>query len=252
MKNKNLNLIRFYILKNCFKTKEGHVGSAFSILEIIYVIFKKYIKKNFFVLSKGHASIAAYAVMYHFKLISKKMFYSFCKLNSKLGGHPDSTKLPLFNFSTGSLGHGLPNSVGFAYALKQQKSKKKIICLVGDQELMEGTTWESLHAIDNYKLNNLILIIDRNKSDFRSIKFLKLRNKLSVFCDKIYEIDGHNVGSIDKILNECLNNKLFNIIIANTVKGHGIKSIANNPAWHHRVPTAQELETFKSELKLDL
>ena len=98
MKNKNLNLIRFYILKNCFKTKEGHVGSAFSILEIIYVIFKKYIKKNFFVLSKGHASIAAYAVMYHFKLISKKMFYSFCKLNSQLGGHPDSTKLPLLNF----------------------------------------------------------------------------------------------------------------------------------------------------------
>ena len=123
---------------------------------------------------------------------------------------------------------------------------------MGDQELMEGTIWESLHAIDNYKLNNLILIIDRNKSDFRSIKFLKLRKKLSVFCDKIYEIDGHNVRGIDEILNKCLNNKLFNIIIANTVKGYGIKSIENNPAWHHRSPTTQELEIFKSELKLDL
>tara|TARA_Y100000816_G_scaffold280932_1_gene254881 strand:+ start:59 stop:607 length:549 start_codon:yes stop_codon:yes gene_type:complete len=178
MQNKNINLIRFLILKNCYQTKEGHVGSAFSILEILYIIFKKYIKKNFFILSKGHASIGMYAVMYFFKYINKKTFYSFCKLNSKLGGHPDSTKLPIFNFSTGSLGHGLPNSVGFAYALKQKKNKKKVICLMGDQELMEGTTWESLHAIDNYKLNNLVLIIDRNNSDFRSIKFLKLKKKI--------------------------------------------------------------------------
>ena len=250
MQNKNINLIRYLILKNCYQTKEGHVGSAFSILEILYIIFKKYIKKNFFILSKGHASIGMYAVMYFFKYINKKTFYSFCKLNSKLGGHPDSTKLPIFNFSTGSLGHGLPNSVGFAYALKQKKSKKKVICLMGDQELMEGTTWESLHAIDNYKLNNLVLIIDRNNSDFRSIKFLKLKKKLAVFCNKIYEVNGHNLINFDKILKKTLKNNLFNIIIANTIKGYGIKSIADNPAWHHRAPTAKEIEIFKKELKV--
>ena len=191
-----------------------------------------------------------YAVMYFFKYINKKTFYSFCKLNSKLGGHPDSTKLPIFNFSTGSLGHGLPNSVGFAYALKQKKNKKKVICLMGDQELMEGTTWESLHAIDNYKLNNLVLIIDRNNSDFRSIKFLKLKKKLAVFCNKIYEVNGHNLINFDKTLKKTLKNNLFNIIIANTIKGYGIKSIADNPAWHHRAPTAKEIEIFKKELKL--
>jgi transketolase len=250
MQNKNINLIRFLILKNCYQTKEGHVGSAFSILEILYIIFKKYIKKNFFILSKGHASIGMYAVMYFFKYINKKTFYSFCKLNSKLGGHPDSTKLPIFNFSTGSLGHGLPNSVGFAYALKQKKNKKKVICLMGDQELMEGTTWESLHAIDNYKLNNLVLIIDRNNSDFRSIKFLKLKKKLAVFCNKIYEVNGHNLINFDKTLKKTLKNNLFNIIIANTIKGYGIKSIADNPAWHHRAPTAKEIEIFKKELKV--
>ena len=250
MQNKNINLIRYLILKNCYQTKEGHVGSAFSILEILYIIFKKYIKKNFFILSKGHASIGMYAVMYFFKYINKKTFYSFCKLNSKLGGHPDSTKLPIFNFSTGSLGHGLPNSVGFAYALKQKKNKKKVICLMGDQELMEGTTWESLHAIDNYKLNNLVIIIDRNNSDFRSIKFLKLKKKLAVFCNKIYEVNGHNLINFDKILKKTLKNNLFNIIIANTIKGYGIKSIADNPAWHHRAPTAKEIEIFKKELKV--
>ena len=129
--------------------------------------------------------------------MNKKLLF-FCKLNSRLGGHPDSTKLPIFNFSTGSLGHGLPNATGLAYALKLKKKKSKIICLIGDQELMEGTTWESLHVIDNYKLNNLTLIIDRNNSDFRSIKFLKLKNKLFFFSNKVYEVDGHKTPSIIK------------------------------------------------------
>ena len=250
MTNKNLNLIRFLILENCFKTKEGHIGSSFSILEILYIIYKKYIRKNFFTLSKGHASIGAYAVMYHLKQIKKKTFESFCKFNSILGGHPDSTKIPVFNFSTGSLGHGLPNSVGLAFALKQKKINKKVICLIGDQELMEGTTWESLHIINNYNLKNLILIIDRNNSDFRSIKFLKLKKKISVFCDKIHEINGNNINMVDAVLKKTLKNKYFNIIIANTIKGYGIKSIENNPAWHHKSPTVQELEIFKRELKV--
>jgi transketolase len=250
MKNKNLNLIRFSILKSCNETKEGHIGSSFSILEILYIIFKKYSKKNFFVLSKGHASIGVYAIMYHFKIISKKIFSSFCKIDSKLGGHPDSTKLPILNFSTGSLGHGLPNSVGFAYALRLKKNNKKIICLLGDQELMEGTTWESLHAIDNYKLKNIIIIIDRNNSDFRSIKFLKLKKRLSVFSDNIFEINGHNLNEIDKVLKLSNKNKSFNIIIANTIKGYGVKSIANNPAWHHKVPSSEELKIFENELKI--
>ncbi len=250
MKNKILNSIRYSILKSCFETKEGHIGSSFSILEILYVIFKKYSKKNFFVLSKGHASIGVYAIMYHFKIISKRIFNSFCRIDSKLGGHPDSTKLPILNFSTGSLGHGLPNSVGFAYALKLRKTKKKIICLLGDQELMEGTTWESLHAIDNYKLKNIVIIIDRNNSDFRSIKFFNLKKRLSVFSDKIFEINGHNLDAIDKALKLSIKNKSFNIIIANTIKGYGVKSIANNPAWHHKVPSTQELKIFKSELEI--
>ena len=197
MSNFELNLIRKNILKSCNKTKEGHVGSAFSILELLFIIFKKYIKKNFFVLSKGHASIGAYAVMYHFKIINKK-----------------------------------------------------IICIVGDQELMEGTTWESLHIIENYKIKNLVLIIDRNNSDFRSIKFFDLKKKLSTFSNKIYEINGHNLIEIDNILKICLKNNSFNIIIANTVKGYGIKEIANNPAWHHKVPTDEELKKFEKELNL--
>ena len=246
-----INKIRFLILESCYKIKEGHIGSAFSILEIVFVIFKKYFKKNFFILSKGHAAIGIYAVMNHFKIIKNKDYLSFCDFESKLGGHPDSTKLPHLNFSTGSLGHGLPASAGLAFALKKNKDKRQVICLIGDQELMEGTTWESLHIIDNYKLKNITLIIDRNNSDFRSIKFLNLRKKLSVFCDRIIEVDGHHVLKLDKIINQSLKNKkTFYIIIANTVKGKGIKAIENNPAWHHKAPSKQELELFKKELSI--
>ncbi len=250
MSNKKLNSIRYNILKLCFDTNEGHIGSAFSILEIIYVIFKKFIKKNYFILSKGHAAIGVYAIMRHFKYLSKKDYESFCKFNSKLGGHPDSTKLPIFNFSTGSLGHGLPNSAGFAHGLHMKKSKKKVICLIGDQELMEGTTWESLHIIENFKIKNLLLIIDRNNSDFRSIKFINLKKKLKYYSDKIYQVNGHNLLEIDKIVSKCLKSKHFNIIIANTTKGFGIKAMENNPEWHHKVPSIEELKSFKSELDL--
>ena len=250
MMNKNLNKIRYSILEICAKTKEGHIGSAFSIIEIVYIIFKKFIKKNFFILSKGHASIGIYAIMNNLNLISNSKLNSFCKLNSKLGGHPDSTKIPILNFSTGSLGHGLPTSTGLAYALKLKKDKRKVICLMGDQELMEGTTWESLHAIENYKLSNLIIIIDRNHSDFRSIKFLKLKKKLLVFCKNIFEIDGHDILKIDKVIKKCITKKNFSIIIANTIKGYGIKEIENNPAWHHKTPNANEMIKFKNELKI--
>jgi transketolase len=251
MFKKELNRIRYSILNSCFNTKEGHIGSAFSVIEILYVIFKKYFKRNFFILSKGHAAIGVYAVMNHFKILKNKDYKSFCKLNSKLGGHPDSTKLPNLNFSTGSLGHGLPVSSGLAFGLKIQKDKRKIICLIGDQELMEGTTWESLHIINNYNIKNILLIIDRNKSDFRSIKFINLKKKLSVFCDKISEVDGHNVKALFTKIDKAIKNKRsFEILIANTVKGKGIRSMENNPEWHHKAPSRNEMKNYKLELQL--
>ena len=246
-----LNKIRYSILQSCFKIKEGHIGSAFSVIEILYVIFKRYFKKHYFILSKGHAAIGVFAVMNHFKILKNKDYKSFCKLNSRLGGHPDSTKLPNLNFSTGSLGHGLPVSSGLAFGLKMKNDNRKIICLIGDQELMEGTTWESLHIISNYNLNNILLIIDRNNSDFRSIKFIKLKKRLSVFCDKISEVNGHNVKSLTNAIEKAIKNKKsFQILIANTIKGKGISSIENNPAWHHRAPSKEEMKNFKEKLKI--
>jgi len=145
----------------------------------------------------------------------------------------------------------LPVSSGLAFGLKMKKDRRKIICLIGDQELMEGTTWESLHIISNYNLKNILLIIDRNNSDFRSIKFIKLKKRLSVFCDKILEVDGHNVKSLTIAIKKAVKSKnSFQILIANTIKGKGISAIENNPAWHHKAPSKEEMKNFKVELKV--
>ena len=114
---------------------------------------------------------------------------------------------------------------------------------------MEGTTWESLHIISNYNLKNILLIIDRNNSDFRSIKFLDIKKRLAVFCDKISEVNGHDIKSLTFSIDRALKNKnKFEIIIAKTIKGKGIKTIENNPAWHHKAPSNEELKKFKKEL----
>ena len=116
---------------------------------------------------------------------------------------------------------------------------------------MEGTTWESLHIISNYNIKNVVLIIDRNNSDFRSIKFIKLKKRLSVFCDKIVELDGHNIKLLEKEISKSIKDKKsFKIIIANTIKGKGIRLMENNPEWHHKTPNQEEMKNFKKELKL--
>ena len=114
---------------------------------------------------------------------------------------------------------------------------------------MEGTTWESLHIISNYNLKNILLIIDRNNSDFRSIKFLNIKKRLAVFSDKISEVNGHDIKSLKLAIDKAFKNKnKFEIIIAKTIKGKGVKAIENNPAWHHKAPSKEELIKFKNEL----
>ena len=245
-----LNHLRYKILFHSFKSKEGHIGSCFSILEILYVITSDYVKnkKAQFILSKGHAALSLYVVYNHFKIISDEDLNSFSKFNSKLGGHPDSKKINDFIFSTGSLGHGLPTSIGLALSYKLQKKKNKIICLVGDQELLEGTTWESLFFIQNYAIDNLVLIIDKNNSDFRSTQILGLYKKISTFTRNIYKIDGHNISQIRSTLNKIYSKKEFAVIICKTIKGKGIKEMQNNPEWHHKFPNYEQLQKYKKRL----
>ena len=222
--------------------KEGHVPSALSILDIIWVIYDKIIninllkrrsrKRDFFILSKGHGCLAQYVVLEKKGIISKKDLNTFCKYKSNFGGHPDSNKIEGIECSTGSLGHGFPFAAGVAYGNKLLNIKSKVITLVGDGECNEGSIWETAMIANHHKLNNLICIIDKNKSSDRALKIDDLKSKFKSFGWRAINIDGHSQKEIFKALN--IKSKKPLAIIANTIKGKGINFMENNPEWHHK------------------
>ena len=224
------------------KGKEGHVPSALSILDIIWVIYNKIIninllkrrsrKRDFFILSKGHGCLAQYVVLEKKGIISKKDLNTFCKYKSNFGGHPDSNKIEGIECSTGSLGHGFPFAAGVAYGNKLLNIKSKVITLVGDGECNEGSIWETCMIASHHKLNNLICIVDKNKSSDRALKIDDLKSKFKSFGWLAVNIDGHSQKEIFKALN--IKSKKPLAIIANTIKGKGINFMENNPEWHHK------------------
>jgi len=248
----NSKKIRKKILELSYTAKSSHVGSSLSIVDILLVFYKNFSRKNIFILSKGHACLSYYCVLYKFNYIDKKTLNSFGKNNSILMMH-SSHKVPGVEFSTGSLGHGLPYAVGRALAQKVDKKKSKIYVLISDGELNEGTTWESLLFASFHKLDNLCLIIDYNK--IQSIDFTKnilkiepLRAKLESFGCNVKEINGHNFNEIYKSL-LIKENKKPTAIIANTIKGRGVSFMENKITWHYRSPNTQELTQAIKELK---
>ena len=222
--------------------KEGHVPSALSILDIVWVIYNKIIninllkrrsrKRDFFILSKGHGCLAQYVVLEKKGIIFKKDLNTFCKYKSNFGGHPDSNKIEGIECSTGSLGHGFPFAAGVAYGNKLLNIKSKVITLVGDGECNEGSIWETAMIASHHKLNNLICIVDKNKSSDRALKIDDLKSKFKSFGWLAVNIDGHSQKEIFKALN--IKSRKPLAIIANTIKGKGINFMENNPEWHHK------------------
>lgn len=238
MKN---NLIK-KIIKSAFVGGEGHVPSALSILDIVFNLYKNVLNLNlirkqskncdFFLLSKGHGCMALYAVLERFKFITNKDLNNFCSFSSRLGGHPNSTKVKYIEASTGSLGHGLPMSVGIAFAKKKKNYTGDVYTLIGDGECNEGSIWEAALLASFYQLNNLKCIIDHNKSTNRALKIDSIYKKFKSFNWDAVIIDGHNDKEITNSLKLKKNKPLA--IIAKTIKGKGIKIMENNPEWHHK------------------
>jgi transketolase len=235
------------ILTLAHKKKEGHIGSSLSILDILYVLYDKFIKNtdNKFILSKGHASLGLYVVLDYFNLL-KCDINSFCDFNSELGGHP-CNKTESVETSTGSLGHGLPIAVGMAMGYKIQSKDSKVFVLIGDGEANEGSIWESALLASHHKLNNLYCILDHNKSGDRAVKIDNVKQKFKSFNWECLEVDGHNQEELIVALSHKSQEKPI-FILANTIKGKGIKVMENNPEWHHKSPTVDELNLFIGEI----
>ena len=258
--NKNLNELKKQIVQASYCASEGHIASAFSILDIIWVLYDKVMifdekseksenkmNNDRFILSKGHASLALYVVLANKGFFPSDELNTFCKYDSRLGGHPDCNKIPGVEASTGSLGHGLPIAVGIALGSKIQKISNRIFCLVGDGECNEGTIWEAALLASHHQLSNLCCIIDFNHSTDRALKLGDLSEKFKSFGWVVVTIPGHDHIAIEKALSNFHKQKPL-LIIAETTKGNGVKRMENEPAWHHRTPNAEEIKSIMEEL----
>ena len=238
--------IRKSILKIANSSQCSHIGSNLSIVDILTVLYLNFLKskKNFFILSKGHACLALYCVLKEMKFITEKTLNTFGKNDSLLMSH-SSHKVPGIDLSTGSLGHGLPIATGAALADKINKIKKKTFVLLSDGELDEGSNWESLLFSSHHKLNNLVIIIDYNK--LQSIDFVKntlnlepLKQKFQSFGCKVVSIDGHNFKQLEKALSSTSTKPL--VIIANTIKGKGVSYMENSVLWHYKSLNSEDYQ----------
>lgn len=255
--SKLIKKIKRRILNASHNANEGHIPSAFSILDLVWVLYDRVlnfdpclpndINLDRFILSKGHASLALYCVLAEKNFFPKEKLTSFCCYGSVLGGHPDANKVPGVTASTGSLGHGLPIALGIALASKINSASNRIFCLVGDGECNEGTIWEAALLASHHKLSQLCCIVDFNHSTDRALDLGDLAGKFKSFGWDVLVIDGHNHSEIYRALSY-KSDDLPVAIIAKTIKGFGIKEMENNPAWHHRSPNSKELEIFLKEL----
>ena len=264
MKKSTGNLIkniRLNILKLTYKAKSSHIGSSLSIVEILAILYNEILsisaqKKNFshrdrFILSKGHAALALYCTLYEKNFITKNTLNSYGKENTILMGHV-SHKVPGIEFSTGSLGHGLPLAIGKSLNAKKYNKKWKIYALLSDGELNEGSNWEGLMFAAHHNLDNLTIIIDYNKMqslDYvkKTIRLEPLKEKFKSFGCHVLDINGHNLLQIRKAFRKKIQNKP-KIIIANTIKGKGVSFMENNILWHYKSPDKFQLKKALIEI----
>lgn len=226
----------------------GHIGGAFSLVEILRVLYfnfaknkpysSKWINRDRVIFSKGHGCLALYAILFYKGFIKKKAIQNYGKKNSILGGHPEHY-INGVEASTGSLGHGFPIGVGIALASKIKKRKNKVVVVVGDGELNEGSNWEAAMTATKYKLNNLIIIIDYNRyqsygklNDISNLNSIK--KKFVSFGFYTQEVNGHDIKKLQTTFNNSKKSKLKpSAIICHTIKGKGLKEAENNPEWHY-------------------
>ncbi len=253
------------ILKMIYKAQSGHPGGSLSCANIIYLLYYNIMKLNYqnpswegrdiFILSKGHAAPALYAVLSKFGYINRKELFTLREFDSKLQGHP--VKNPEFGIevSTGSLGMGLSIGVGCALSAKLDNSDKYVYVLLGDGELNEGSIWEAAMSANHYKLDNLIAIVDRNglqiDGSTEEIMALEpLAEKWKAFGWEVIELNGLNL--ID-VLKGFEHSKTIigkpKVIISYLIKGSEVSFMQHTREFHGRAPNKEEYENAVKELE---
>ena len=255
--------IRKTIYKIAHYAGGGHMGAAFSMADIISVLYfddvlkydaanPEWEDRDIFILSKGHACYALYAVLAKAGYFPEEELWSVGKPGSRFGGHPRLHDIPGVEASTGALGHGLPFAVGIAYANKVDDRQSHTYVILGDGECQEGSIWEGALSAPTLELDNLTVIVDHNKlqamDELETIVHMKpFTDKWKAFGWNVVEIDGHNYEEIRKALLARQENKPT-LIIANTIKGKGVSFMENIPIWHYRMPNEDEIQVLFKDL----
>lgn len=261
------------ILKMIYLAQSGHPGGSLSCVNILYILYNKIMKLNknnpkwndrdIFILSKGHAAPALYAVLSNFGFIKRKNLFTLRQFGSDLQGHPVKNEKLGIEISTGSLGMGLSIGVGCALAAKiDKKNDKYIFVLLGDGELNEGAIWEAAMSASHFQLDNLIAIIDRNgiQSDGSTEEIMALEplaDKWKAFGWNVIEIDGSNLNEIIQSFNNAKTMiKKPKVIISYLIKGADVSFMEHTQKYHGRPPNEdeynvamEELENIKNKLK---
>lgn len=256
--------IRKKIIKMKYESQEGHIGSALSCADILTVLYFKTLNvdpknpsdenRDRFILSKGHAASALYAVLAEKGFFPEKILEEYCKNGSKVAGHPTKGSILGVEASTGALGHGLPMAAGIALAGKKDNKNYKVFVLLSDGECDEGTTWESALFASHQKLDNLTVIIDYNKWQAfgRTSEVLNLEplaEKWQAFGWQAKEVDGHNFEELEKALSSVASEKEKpSVVICHTIKCKGIPFLEDKLESHYHHLTKEDFENSLKEL----
>lgn len=245
----------------------GHIPASLSIVEILAVLYHGILNidpkdpqdpdRDRFILSKGHAAVALYAILADKGFFDKKHLDTFGRPGTILGGHPDMHKVPGVEASTGALGHGFPFGLGLALSAKLDKKNYRVFVLLGDGECQEGSIWEAALFAPQHKLDNVIAIIDHNKCQAldrldKIVCLDPLADKWKAFGWEVKEVDGHNISELKEVFESApfVSGKP-SLVIAHTIKGKGVSFMENIPLWHYRLPNEEEMKIVCDELNLD-
>ncbi|WP_026560681.1 MULTISPECIES: transketolase [Bacillaceae] len=259
--------IRKSLLTMIYEARTGHTGGSLSNTDILTVLYYKIMnidpnnpnweERDRYVQSKGHSVESLWAILADKGFFPKEELKTFSKFNSRLIGHPNN-KVPGIEMNTGSLGHGLPISVGMALAAKMDGKSYRVYTLMGDGEQAEGSVWEGAMAASQYKLDNLTAIIDRNRLQITNttedvMGLEPLGDKWRSFGWEVVEVEGNDVKELVNVFSHTPKTPgKPTLILANTVKGKGISFAENQVGWHHRVPTEEEYNLAMEELSKQL
>ncbi|HEY3436239.1 MAG TPA: transketolase [Actinotalea sp.] len=243
----------------------GHIGGEFSVIDILVTLYLHALNispdrmddpdRDRFILSKGHAAAALYTTLAIAGFLPPEQLSTFMQPLSQLNGHPARTKIAAVEASTGPLGHGLPIAVGTAFAGKLDGSARRTVVVVGDGELQEGSNWEALMTAGNHGLSHLCVVVDRNRlqqgarvADTNDLE--PLADKLRAFGMEVVEVDGHDHGALaDAFAAVPAASGKPTAVIAHTFKGHPISFMSDDVAWHHKVPSPDQVATALAELE---